>query len=149
MKFLCVQCDEPMKLKRNNGVERGSLTVLFGCPGCGWEIAMLTNPAETSMVSSLGIRVGGRAGEPLVPLESTSANLAGGCPFTGAAAGDAAPAEGQRPPAWTPEAEARMQRVPEFVRPMAKRRIEQYARECGHTTITDEIVLRARADVGM
>ena len=148
MKFLCIECDQPMTLARNLGVERGSLTVVFACPGCGWQMRMLTNPPETSLVSSLGLRASGREGKPLVPPETTAANLNGGCPFTGAVA-TPEPAEAEAAPAWTPEAEHRMSRVPEFVRPMARKAIEQYARAHGHPTITEDIVQRARTDVGM
>jgi hypothetical protein len=54
MKFLCVPCDEPMKLDRVSPVDRGSVTVIFSCAKCGYETAMLTNPFETQMVASLG-----------------------------------------------------------------------------------------------
>ncbi len=37
---------------------------------------------------------------------------------------------------WTPETEAMMKKVPFFVRPMAKRKAEQVARERGMDTIT-------------
>ncbi len=46
MKFLCVSCDEPMKLAEARPPERGSLTVVYRCPRCSHEIAMLTNPYE-------------------------------------------------------------------------------------------------------
>ncbi len=41
---------------------------------------------------------------------------------------------------WTPEAERRMERVPEFARKMARMAILQFARERGHTVITERIV---------
>jgi radical SAM protein with 4Fe4S-binding SPASM domain len=40
--------------------------------------------------------------------------------------------------AWTPEAEARLQRVPPFVRRFVKRRADDYARELGATAVTAE-----------
>jgi hypothetical protein len=44
----------------------GSLGVFFGCPSCGAKFSMVTNPGETQMVSSLGVKLGGRtvAAEP-------------------------------------------------------------------------------------
>jgi len=63
MKFLCLDCDAPMKLHSTEGPDEGSLTVTFRCPECGFRVAMLTNPFETQMVRSLGIKVGGGAPE--------------------------------------------------------------------------------------
>jgi len=58
MKFLCVPCDSPMKLRTMAPPEGGSLSVVYSCPECGYEMAMLTNPFETQMVQSLGVRIG-------------------------------------------------------------------------------------------
>ncbi len=49
--------------------------------------------------------------------------------------------------AWTNEAEARMERVPSFVRSMAKMAILRYAQEHGHTVITESIVDQATAEL--
>lgn len=46
---------------------------------------------------------------------------------------------------WTSEAEARMERVPSFVRNMARMAILRYAQEQGHTVITQSIVEEATA----
>ena len=43
MKFLCVPCDSPMKLQTIAPPEGGSLSVVYSCPECGYEMAMLTN----------------------------------------------------------------------------------------------------------
>ncbi len=48
---------------------------------------------------------------------------------------------------WTREAERRMERVPSFVRPMAKMAILRYAQEQGHTVITESIVDQATAQL--
>ncbi len=58
MKFLCVPCDSPMKLQTVSPPERGSLSVVYSCPECGYEMAMLTNAYETQIVQSLGVRIG-------------------------------------------------------------------------------------------
>ena len=46
---------------------------------------------------------------------------------------------------WSQEAEARMENVPSFVRPMARMAILRYAQEQGHTVITEAIVEEATA----
>jgi len=48
---------------------------------------------------------------------------------------------------WSVEAEQRMLKVPDFVRPMAKMAILRYAQEKGHTVITESIVEAATADL--
>ncbi|MBT5361674.1 MAG: universal stress protein, partial [Gammaproteobacteria bacterium] len=48
---------------------------------------------------------------------------------------------------WTHEAEQRMERVPSFVRNMAKMAILRYAQERGHTVITERIVEEATAQL--
>ena len=58
MKFLCVPCDSPMKLQSIAPPEGGSLSVVYSCPECGYEMAMLTNAYETQVVQSLGVRIG-------------------------------------------------------------------------------------------
>jgi len=41
---------------------------------------------------------------------------------------------------WSPEAEKRLQNIPDFIRPMARREIERLARERGASTITDQVM---------
>ncbi|MCU7918850.1 MAG: universal stress protein [Candidatus Thiodiazotropha sp. (ex Epidulcina cf. delphinae)] len=48
---------------------------------------------------------------------------------------------------WTHQAEARMERVPSFVRGMARMAILRYAQEKGHTVITESIVEEATAQL--
>lgn len=48
---------------------------------------------------------------------------------------------------WTHEAESRMERVPSFVRNMARMAILRYAQEHGHTVITQKIVEEATAQL--
>src|ERR671925_605420 len=75
MKFLCLDCDEPMKLHSTAGPDDGSLTVTFRCPECGFRVAMLTNQFETQMVKSLGVKVGGRTA-PATPFEQLRTAMA-------------------------------------------------------------------------
>ena len=49
MKFLCVPCDSPMKLQTVAPPAGGSLSVVYACPECGYEMAMLTNAYETQI----------------------------------------------------------------------------------------------------
>ena len=65
MKFVCIECDEPMKFAKNDGLDDdGSLSVNFICPSCEWGVTLLTNPQETQMVRSLGVKIGGSVVPP-------------------------------------------------------------------------------------
>jgi hypothetical protein len=165
MKFLCLDCDEAMKLHSTAGPDEGSLTVTFRCPQCGVRVAMLTNPFETQMVRSLGVKVGGRTvpAEPFENLRSTmagartdafesTADVASGCPFAAALGGGdtiaAAPTSADAVP-WDAAAERRLANIPSFIRPMAKRSIERFAETKGYTTITETVMDEARTVFGM
>jgi hypothetical protein len=148
MKFLCVPCDSPMKLQTVGPPERGSLSVVYSCPECGYEMAMLTNAYETQVVQSLGVRIG--------PESSAEAGVAGGasskCPFPGMIpGGESAPFDGAqgRPVRWTAAAEARLANIPEFVRPMARTGIERFALERGAAEVDEKILDAARDFFGM
>jgi len=147
MKFLCVPCDSPMKLQSVSPPERGSLSVVYSCPECGYEMAMLTNAYETQVVQSLGVRIG-----PEVEAGASS-TTAGRCPFPGMI-----PDNGQQQPnqtgepipvRWTAAAEARLANIPEFVRPMARTGIERFARERGALEVDETILDAARDFFGM
>ena len=152
MKFLCVPCDSPMKLQSVGPPERGSLSVVYSCPECGYEMAMLTNAYETQVVQSLGVRIGPGAGPETAAGESST-----GCPFTGMIpAGETRPfdpAQGRPadeiPVRWTAAAEARLANIPEFVRPMARTGIERFARERGALEVDEQILDAAREFFGM
>jgi len=103
MKFLCLDCDEPMKLHGTAGPDEGSLTVTFRCPECGFRVAMLSEGATA------------------VPAAVT----------------------------WSPEAEVRIARIPDFIQPMARRAIERYAEAKGLATITEGVMDEARGAFGM
>jgi hypothetical protein len=141
MKFLCVPCDQPMKVLTVTPPDRGSISVTYSCPACGYEMAMLTNPFETQLVSSLGVKVGPGAAD---------ASDKPKCPFSGMVA------EAEQPGVpvdagirWSAEASARMQAIPEFVRPMAKTGIEKFAKESGHEEITVAVLDEAKSRFGM
>ncbi|HZS11335.1 MAG TPA: PCP reductase family protein [Nitrospirales bacterium] len=46
--------------------------------------------------------------------------------------------------AWSPEAEKRLENIPDFIRPMARREIERLAQERGATTITAQVMDEAK-----
>lgn len=54
----------------------------------------------------------------------------------------------QDPLPWTPEAQEKLKNIPYFVRPQARQRIEQLAREADLETITADIVEQARLEFG-
>ena len=153
MKFLCIGCDETMAFAERQLPGDGTMAAVFTCPQCGREIAMLTNPMETRLVSSLGVQVGGRE-VPEQPLELTRAQLASG-------RADAFDDVVLSPPAepeamltvgavrWSGEAGARLERVPGFVRGMVKRIYAEWAVERGIGEITPEIMDRARTELGL
>jgi hypothetical protein len=146
MKFLCVPCDSPMKLQTVGPPERGSLSIVYSCPECGYEMAMLTNAYETQMVQSLGVRIGPEIADGTS--STGSAVPAGGkCPFSAMIPGNENAAERATEPItvrWTADAEARLANIPEFVRPMARTGIERFAREKGALEVNEEILDAAR-----
>lgn len=133
MKFLCVSCDEAMHLLEARGPDHGSMTVVFGCPSCGRETAMLTNEMETQVVRSLGVKIG-----PEKTPESK-------CPFTGVVADAYAGGE----LAWTDGATARAERIPVFARKMAMKGVEDYARQQGYREISESVLDEARRNLGL
>jgi hypothetical protein len=156
MKFLCVPCDSPMKLQTVGPPESGSLSVVYACPECGYEIAMLTNAYETQVVQSLGVRIGPEgAGEAASAVGAAERLLSSGsgCPFSamvpGAADAPSNNASDPIPVRWTAAAEARLAKIPEFVRPMARAGIERFAKERGAREVDEQILDAARDFFGM
>lgn len=154
MKFLCVPCDSPMKLQSVAPPDGGSLAVVYACPECGYEMAMLTNPFETQLVRSLGVRIGPEATAEV----SSAVGASGRCPFTSMVpVTDGTPATDAGQPAgreshdvrWTAAAEARLANIPEFVRPMARTGIERFARERGALEVDETLLDAAREFFGM
>jgi hypothetical protein len=145
MKFLCVPCDQAMRLAEKRPPDRGSITLVYACDACGYEMAMLTNAYETQLVSSLGVKIG-PGGEAKT----------GGCPVAGMFRGEpaaepvatTAPASAAAVP-WTENAERRLQAIPEFVRPMARVGIEGFARDRGYPAVDDKVMDEAREHYGM
>jgi hypothetical protein len=170
MKFLCVPCDTPMKLTSAAPPERGSLAVEYECPECFHTMAMLTNPMETQMVTSLGVKIGPGQGGSMASGaagDQTAARAAGaappadsaagsdpdgegsGCPFSGMVNEMAAAEPGSDGLTWTVAAEKRLQNIPSFVRTMARKGIDKYAREKGLTQVDDTLLDEAKEFFGM
>lgn len=153
MKFLCVPCDSPMKLQSVGPPDRGSLSVVYSCPLCGYEMAMLTNAYETQVVQSLGVRIGPSTGLGTSPSADAASTKTSGCPFTGMIPGMESSQAGKssEPMAvqWTAAAEARLANIPEFVRPMARTGIERFALERGAAEVDEQILDAAREFFGM
>src|SRR2546427_12645892 len=111
MKFLCVECDRQMAFGERRLPGDGTLAAAFKCPGCGRVVALLTNPMETQLVASLGVKIGGRTIDEQ-PLETVRSMVATG-------RDDAFTDDGQRTtegaPAWAAAGPERLGRVPGVV----------------------------------
>ncbi|MBD0315171.1 MAG: PCP reductase family protein [Nitrospiraceae bacterium] len=194
MKFVCLNCETYMNFEKVEKPGEGSLGVFFGCPSCNAKFSMVTNPGETQMVSSLGVKLGGRTdtaapfemtrgtlkdealagagqmgaylnekiqgGQPL-PTASASSSPAkagekstGGCPFSAMVAemgltNGGKPATGTAASSdfsWTPDAKEKLDRLPSFVKPMVQGSVEAYARKHGLTTITLQVMDESKSD---
>jgi hypothetical protein len=142
MKFLCVECDQPMIMQGPVDTEQEAITVIYACPGCERRMALVTNPEETQAVLSVGAEmVGGEEGKCTF-LDVIQGSLASTTPeASSSGVGD--------PLVWTSEATARLERVPSFVRGMLKKSIEDLAREKGVTTVDDVLMDEASSTLGM
>ena len=146
MKFLCVECDRVMAFAERQLPGDGTLAAVFTCPGCNREMAMLTNPMETQLVSSLGVHIGGRT-VPEQPMEMTRSSLQD--------TREEVFVEMERTTQqvtrveWDPDAIDRLGRVPGFVRGMVKRIYTDWAKENGVATITPAVMDRARVELGL
>lgn len=122
MKFLCVECDQPMVLEETSGPDDGSMTVVFMCTACNRSIAMLTNAMETQMVHSLRVTIGGTrtAPEPMETIRSSLVSADSGPDV------NTANETGPDLP-WTPEAESRLSQIPLSIRIIVQKEINDYA----------------------
>jgi hypothetical protein len=161
MKFVCTECDEPMKFDQNGGLdEDGSMSATFRCPSCEWGVTLLINPQETQMVRSLGVKIGGATvpAQPMEMLQSHLANPSEPMVKASSASGSSCPFSAlvqdtfntvQSDLRWSVEAEQRLERAPSFVRAMVRQGIEEFAREQGYAEITPQVMDEARTRMGM
>ena len=150
MKFLCMSCDEQMKLLQTIPPDEGSgISVVYGCPNCSSRIGMLTNPWETQVVTSLGVKIGGQTVSQIEASQASEDGLSK-CPFSEMVR-EMGAADQPRPdgPVWTEDAFQRLQNIPEFVRPMAKQGIEKLAADQGYSTIDEKVLDQAKEFFGM
>src|SRR5438046_5314606 len=117
MKFLCVECDRQMQFEERRLPGDGTLAAAFRCPTCGRVVALLTNPMETQLVASLGVKIGGTTLPPQ-PMELVRGMVATGKP-------EAFQDEGARGAGtgtiWSTEAVEGLAGVPNFVRGVVER----------------------------
>jgi hypothetical protein len=146
MKFLCVECDKQMAFDERELPGDGTLAATFKCPKCGRVVALLTNPFETQLVSSLGVEIGGRT-VPAQPLETVRKMVATGREDA-FEAGSREQGAGSRT-SWSADALERLDRVPNFVRGMVKKIYADYAKERGIAEITPGVMDTARAELGL
>ena len=187
MKFVCLNCETYMNFEKVEKPGEGTLGVFFGCPSCNAKFSMVTNPGETQMVSSLGVKLGGRtvAAEPFEMTRGTLKDEAtagsdqmtaylnekiqggqpaaavtaattatpgekssGGCPFSAMVA-EMGLTSGGRPGnagaattefAWSADAKEKLERLPSFVKPMVQSSVEAFARKQGYQTITLQVM---------
>src|SRR5882762_7913409 len=124
----------------------GTLAATFKCPKCGRVVAMLTNPMETQLVSSLGVEIGGRT-VPAQPLETVRKMVSTGREDAFDEGGE--PRGHAAGPSWSADAQERLARVPNFVRGMVKRIYADYAKERGIAQITPAVMDTARGELGL
>lgn len=192
MKFVCLNCETYMNFEKVEKPGEGTLGVFFGCPSCNAKFSMVTNPGETQMVSSLGVKLGGRAvaaepfemtrgtlkdeatagvgqmteylnetiqgGQPAAVTAATTATpgekSGGGCPFSAMVA-EMGLTSGSKPGnagaattgfAWSPDAKEKLDRLPSFVKPMVQSSVEAFARKQGYQTITLQVMDDSKSD---
>jgi hypothetical protein len=192
MKFVCLNCETYMNFEKVEKPGEGSLGVFFGCPSCGAKFSMVTNPGETQMVASLGVKLGGRpaaaepfemtrgtlkdeatagsaamaaylnekihGGQPAATAKPAAAGKEGeksgsGCPFSAMVAemgltssGKAQNGTGTAEFTWTADAQEKLDRLPSFVKPMVQGSVEAYARKHGYKNITLQVMDDSKND---
>jgi hypothetical protein len=185
MKFVCLNCETYMNFEKVEKPGEGTLGVFFGCPSCNAKFSMVTNPGETQMVSSLGVKLGGRTveaepfemtrgtlkeeapaglgsmaaylnekiqgGQPAAPTATTAMpeeKSSSGCPFSAMVAEMGLTSGGNSGSAgaeasdftWSVDAKEKLDRLPSFVKPMVQSSVEAFARKQGYKTITLQVM---------
>ncbi len=146
MKFLCIPCDTQMETQTDGIMpkEAKNISLKFKCKKCGHMIAMLTNRFETEFVSKLGVEAGGKSALADTPMAMVGSQLAEGKEELKQAA-----AASDDSIEWTQEAQDRIQKVPFFVRGMAKKTVLSFAKEKGIKVIDGALMDEVREKVGM
>jgi len=144
MKFLCIPCDTQMETQTDGIMpkEAKNITLKFKCKKCGHMIAMLTNQFETAFVSKLGVEAGGKSDFADTPMGMVGSSLSGGKE-------ELKQTISEDSIEWTQEAQDRIQKVPFFVRGMAKKTVLSFAKERGIKVIDGALMDEVREKVGM
>lgn len=195
MKFVCLNCETYMNFEKVEKPGEGTLGVFFGCPSCNAKFSMVTNPGETQMVSSLGVKLGGRTvdaepfemtrgtlkeeatagpgqmaaylnekiqgGQPAAAVTAATSAAPGeksssGCPFSAMVAemgltSGGKPANGGAAISeftWSADAKEKLDRLPSFVKPMVQSSVEAFARKQGYQTITLQVMDDSKSETG-
>ena len=150
MKFLCIPCDSVMDFAERQIPGDGTLAAVFKCGSCSQEVAMLTNPMETQLVSSMGVKIGGRE-VPAQPMELSRTSMEGGKEdvFDQSEVVSTDSQSHSLRVAWTSEAVGRLDNVPSFVRGMVKRIYTDWAQQNGISEMNPAIMDRARIELGL
>ena len=145
MKFLCIPCDSQMETQTDGIMpkEAKNISLKFKCKKCGHMIAMLTNKFETEFVSKIGVEAGGKSDLADTPLAMVGSSLSEGKEELKQSAASEDSIE------WTQEAQDRIQKVPFFVRGMAKKTVLSFAKERGVKVIDGKLMDEVREKVGM
>jgi len=145
MKFLCIPCDAQMETQTDGIMpkEAKNISLKFKCKKCGHMIAMLTNRFETEFVSKLGVEAGGKSELADTPLAMVGSQLSQGKEELKQSVSSDDSIE------WTQEAQDRIQKVPFFVRGMAKKTVLSFAKERGVKVIDGALMDEVREKVGM
>jgi len=145
MKFLCIPCDSQMETQTDGIMpkEAKNISLKFKCKKCGHMIAMLTNKFETEFVSKIGVEAGGKSDLADTPLAMVGSSLSEGKEELKQSATSEDSIE------WTQEAQDRIQKVPFFVRGMAKKTVLSFAKERGIKVIDGALMDEVREKVGM
>jgi len=145
MKFLCIPCDTQMETQTDGIMpkEAKNISLKFKCKKCGHMIAMLTNKFETEFVSKIGVEAGGKSDLADTPMAMVGSSLSEGKEELKQSAASEDSIE------WTQEAQDRIQKVPFFVRGMAKKTVLSFAKERGIKVIDGALMDEVREKVGM
>ncbi len=106
-------------------------------------IAMLTNKFETEFVSKIGVEAGGKSDLADTPMAMVGSSLSEGKEELKQSVSSEDSIE------WTQEAQDRIQKVPFFVRGMAKKTVLSFAKERGVKVIDGKLMDEVREKVGM
>lgn len=132
MKFICEKCDITFDFEKKENLSKESMKVTFCCKGCDARFSMVTNPEETHLLHSVGVNIGGKEKAGTSKTTQTAPK------------GEEAMREKEEAIIWAPEAKERLNNVPSFVMPMAKKAVEKLAKEKGCFVIDAALMDEAR-----